>query len=365
MKAYIICIIVVTLINVISEQLLKRNNKKIGILLLGISLFVICFIAGVRSQEVGTDVNVYVTRLINVSESSAGFFQYIKNANSDLFFAILIYFGYLFKDINVVLFFIELAAALPIYIYAYLERKNQSLTVTVLIFLLTMYCTSLNLMRQSIAISICLLAYHYFNEKHYKKATVTLLIATLFHKTALIFVIAFFINYLINKKIEKKGNLIFIFVICMVFFSLFMDKFIALTSYSDYLESENLMRTFSIGSILKKLFWIGLGIISIRYRSNDEKKYNNVLVGTILAVVSLILTILSFKIPGTGRLGYYFNDVSYFLLVQAIPQSFKQKKEVLIALILILALLWWNMTAVDNDSSKVYPYHSDLVLFLN
>ena len=82
-------------------------------------------------------------------------------------------------------------------------------------------------------------------------------------------------------------------------------------------------------------------------------------------IISLILTITSFKIPGTGRLGYYFNNISYFLLIFEIPKAFCQKKEIMIGILIIVSLLWWNMTAVPNDSSQVYPYKSDIVTWLN
>ncbi len=364
MKAYIICIIVTLLLNFFAEKFFKKNHKFLGLLFMGISLFTLCFIAGVRNLTVGTDVNVYVSRLIHVSNNSIDIFNYLKNSNSDLLFALLIYLGNLSKSAHFVLFLIELAVALPIYIYAYKTKEKNSLSITILIFFLTMYCVSFNLMRQSIAIAICILAYYYFNNRQSNKAYILLIVAALFHKTALIFVVTFFINWMIKSRIKYKVFLIFLTIVCLVFAGLFMDKIVMLTSYSKYLNMSNFMRNFSWGSILKIIFWIGLGILSYNKIVDKEHKLDTI-IAILFASISLVLTITSFKIPGTGRLGYYFIDLFYFLIIFEIPKSFKQRKIILFIVVSILAILWWKMTAVENDISKVNPYKSDIINFLN
>ena len=229
-----------------------------------------------------------------------------------------------------------------------------------------MYCISLNLMRQSIAISICILSYHFFDNKKYKKSIILLIMAFMFHKTALIFIIILFINYIIKSKIKNKIIIISMIILLGLFATIFMDKIVSITSYSEYLNQSNLMRDFSVGSILKKLFWVALGgfcILSINKQSKIDNK--NFIIALIISIISLMLTITSFKIPGTGRLGYYFNDISYFLIIYEISNTFKQRKFVLIVLITLLFGLWWNMTAVKNDSSNVYPYKTSIIKFLN
>ncbi len=364
MKAYIICIIITLILNFFAEKSFKRNNKILGLSFLGISLFTLCFIAGVRNLTVGTDVNVYVSRLIHVSNNSIDIFNYLKNSNSDLLFALLIYLGNLSKSAHFVLFLIELAVALPIYIYAYKTKEKNSLSITILIFFLTMYCVSFNLMRQSIAIAICILAYYYFNNKHKNQAYFLVIIASLFHKTALIVIVALFINWMIKSKIKYKSFLMFLTIVCLIFSGLFMDKIVMLTSYSKYLNLSNFMRSFSWGSILKIIFWIVLGILSYN-KGVDKEHKQDTLIAIMFAIISLVLTITSFKIPGTGRLGYYFTDLFYFIIIFEIPRSFKQRKTILFFVVSILALLWWKMTAVENDISRVNPYKSDIIKFLN
>lgn len=364
MKAYVICIVVTLILNFFAEKFLKRDRKVKGIFLLFLSLIFLCTVAGARSITVGTDVNVYVSRLIVVCKESLGLFSYLRNANSDFLFALIIYISNLTNSTHFVLFMIEFAVAAPIYWYAYENREKNSLTLTILIFLLTMYCISLNLMRQSIAIAFSILAYHYFDKKNYKKSVILLIAASLFHKTALISVVAFCINKLIKSNFKYKIGIIFLSLFGLFLAGMFMDKIVMLTSYSRYLNMVNLMRSFSWLSLLKIIFWIVLGIFCYRF-GNDKEHKENTIIAVVFLLISLVLTITSFKIPGTGRLGYYFLDLAYFIIVFEIPKAFKQRKFILAIIILILFALWWNMTAVDNDSSRVYPYESDVIDFLN
>ena len=365
MKAYILLFICVTFINIINEKFFLKSNKKIlKMLFLIISIFLLCLIAGVRNVTVGTDVNVYVSRLYNISVNSSNLVWYLRHSNSDLLFAFVVYVGSLFKNIGYPLFLIEFMVTMPIYLYAYKESDKKSFTYLILIFLLTMYCISLNLMRQSIAMSICILSYHYFDKKEYKKTLFLLFIAFLFHKTALIFGMVYLINYVINNS--KKYKLIYILaiIILCVIATIFMEKIVGLTSYSSYIDRSSLIREFSINSILKKLMWILLAGVSTVFISDSCKK-NNLIIGNILMIISLALTFCSFKIPGTGRLGYYFLNMSYFLIIPEIPNAFKEKKFMANILLIIVIFFWVNMTHVKNDSSQVYPYKSDKIEWLN
>ena len=365
MKAYIVCIGITLIINLLATLFINKKNKIVGIVLLSLSLFIICFIAGVRDTTVGADVNGYVKRLTLVSESSPNFFVYMKNAGSDFLFSILVYFSYLSRNINVTLGIIELAVSLPIYIYAYINNKKTPVFVTILIFLLTMYCTSLNNMRQSIAISLSILSYYFYDElKKKKTAYFILFLAILFHRTAIVMLVAILINKIIKNdtKFNKKQAIIFIFII-ITLLSPLLEKIVSNSYYSYYLNNEN-SREFSIGTIIKKTFFVAIWAICLII-NKDKGKRLNITIGLIISILSLYCAIMSFIVPGLGRLGYYFTDLMYFLLIDYIPSVFKQKKIIAFLLIIVLSILWWKMTKVEDDPAKVYPYSSSSIQFLN
>lgn len=363
MKAYLICIIGATLINFINEKLFLGKRKIISLLLFFISLLFICGIAGARNITVGFDITVYVTRLYNLAVSS-DLIKFITHCNSDILFALLVYIGSIFKNINLVLFLIEFAVSLPIYIYAYKmkDKYNASFTAIILVFLLTMYCTSLSMMRQSIAMSICVLSYFYYDNNEKKKAYLIFLLACLFHKTAIIFLTIFIINKIIKSNVKDKNMLKFMLIAMIILLCLFVKPLVSLTAYSNYLELSS--RAFSVGAILKRVFWLVL-IILCRDKVKDNEYSNNLSVITILLIVGLLTTIMSFYTSGVGRIGYYFIDLANFLIILEVPKKFSEKKLILIVLLIIYGVLWWKSTCVVDDPSRVYPYRSDMVDFLN
>lgn len=365
MKAYVFVIIVTFIINLVNEFLLMKKDKKFKIfnwILYLLSLIIICSVAGARTVDVGTDVKGYVYRLVNLAKTSP-FFFYLKNSQSDLLFALLVYIGYLTKNINMVLFVIELAVAIPIFIYAYLERKRLSFTLCILIFLLTMYCQSLSMMRQSIAISLTILAYYFLDKNNVKKSLFIVLIAFLFHKTALIFLLIILISKIINKG---KYNVYYTFltILLLLIVTPFIDNLVSHSIYSNFLSDDAIVKQFSIGSIVKRFVFFIMWIMCIN-KANSSKKLNDISVGIIISIFSLYCTIMSFVIPGMGRLGYYFYDLNCILIFYYFPFKFKQKKFVTVMTILMYLGLWWNMTAVPNDTSNVYPYKSEIINFLN
>ena len=363
MKAYILCIVLVTIINFINEFLLNKKNSKSNIILYLLSLFLICFIAGSRSITVGRDIGTYVIRLANLTTTSNGIIDYLINSNSDFLFALLNYIGYIFKDYHVLLFVIELAVAFPVYIYAYLNRDKVPYTITILIFLLTMFCQSLNVMRQSIAISLSLLSYYFFNKNDKKKSYLILIVAFLFHKSAFITILIFLFDKVIRRY---KGNILYIilFILALIAVTPIASNIIEHTIYSSYVGNTLFMKNFSLGSIVKRLIFVFMWLLCLS-KSKDNNFYKESLIGLLISIFSLYCTILSFSIPGMGRLGYYFYDISCFLIVYKLPFLFKQRKLIYFLVLTLYVILWWNMTAVDNDSSEVYPYKSDVLNFLN
>lgn len=364
MKAYIICGILITLINYINEKFFIKKNKTIeSLVLIIISIFLLCIVAGVRDIKVGTDITVYVTRLISVAEETTNLINYLNLSESDLLFSLIIFLGFKIGDINTVLFMIELFVVIPIYMYAYLGKKEKSFTIIILVFFLTMYCISFNLMRQSLAMSFCILSYYFFDSQKKKKAFFLIIVAMLFHKTAFVFIGVLIINYLMKNKVKYRNISIILIVFGILISCQLMEYIVSISIYSDYLNRET--QIFSLGTIIKKLFWVLICVPFLMMKTKNQEDYSNILLGTIYAFIALVFTATSFSIPGTGRLAYYFTNLSYFILIFEIPKYFRERKIVLLILLMISVFSWWNMTAVSDDASGVYPYHSDIWEFLN
>ena len=143
-----------------------------------------------------------------------------------------------------------------------------------------------------------------------------------------------------------------------------IENIISATDYSSYLSNQDYMREFSIGSVAKRALFVILWIICLS-KKNDDADRRSIILGLMFSSVSLFCTIMSFKIPGMGRMGYYFFDVNNFMIIGMLPKRFSSKKMATLGIAVVYMLLWWNMTCVPNDPAGVYPYKSNIMTMLN
>ena len=225
MKAYIICFIFAILFIYLSEKNFNKKRKVAGTFFFILSLFVVCLIAGVRDLSVGTDIWYYFYDIFyRFSVKGQSLFFVMSSTSVELGFLLLVYASSIFNNVHISLFFAELAVALPIYLFAYKQRSKYSMCYTIAIFLLTMYCRSLNLMRQSIAIALIIYSIPFFEEKKYKKTAIVFIIACLFHFSAIASVLIYIFSMLSRKKIKYKYMYYFVLFTTLIVISFGLDK---------------------------------------------------------------------------------------------------------------------------------------------
>ena len=372
MKAYIITVITSFLFAFIGEEMIKKKKKLLGIGSLVFSLLILCIVAGARDLNVGKDIYYYFYQIFyDFSVKGYSIIKEIKSSNVEVGFIILVYVGSLLKNVNFALFLVELFTAAPIYIYAFKKRNEQSISFIILVFILTMYVRSFNLMRQSIAMSLVILSTAYFEKKDYKKTTGLFIAALTMHTSALAAILIYaFIIISKTKKDNKKILLMAVYfgLIVFVIGSEFMLKAL-FSRYARYIGGEYSYSSLNLMKIMKKMIWIFISAVYYKYalmlRKKEEYDYKVALVCLNLFMTDFILSILSIKIGNAGRIGYYFLNLGYILLCPNFLNICKQKSLVKIGLIFILFLFWYNMTAVINSGDQTYPYMSEFLTFLN
>lgn len=370
MRGYILCFAISLLFAYIGEKCLKRKKKLVGIIMLIFSLLTVSALAGLRSSNVGTDVENYpLNQYWLYYNEKMNFFSVIRKTGIEPLFSLLVLISTIFENFHFTLFFIELACAIPIYIYAYKIRENNSIVFIIFIFLMTIYVMSFNLMRQSIAISLIILSTYYFKMKEYKKTFFIYIISVLFHYSAVVCIVIYFImNIVINYKNENnKKNWMFLIFILAIALTLTMDKIIELipTKYSFYINSQYAFSSFSMLSLLKKFFLIGISLLIIYRIKNNEKLMNEQKMYFILLILDLVTYFMSFKVSTFGRLGNYFLYVGYFGIIPKIKYIFKQKMLTNALVCIVLFTFWYKMFIIDYQVDDCYPYQSDVLEILN
>jgi hypothetical protein len=368
MKAYIITIIIAYFFAFLGENLLKKNKKHMGMLNLVISLTVICLLAGVRDLSIGTDVYVYLYPMFKAFAFNGSSVIYqLQNSMTEIGFIILVYIIVsIFKNINILMFVVELCVALPIYIYAYKQKDKHSISFIILIFLLTMYVKSFNLIRQSVAMSLIILSTYYFDNKEYKKVIFLTILAFSFHTSAIICTLIYALIIISKLKGKTKNILLLLVYVGLIFITISIIPILN-TFFSKYAlyVSKVSESTITFARIIKKLFWIVLSFGYLHFTKNNKENHEKAVFCLNLFITEFILYFMNIKVHVAGRLGYYLLNLGYIVLCTNMLKVCKQKNFMKLFLIIVLFAFWYKMTAIINSGDGTYPYMSNILTFLN
>lgn len=179
-----------------------KKNKWIFLFLSIIVLAIPSLFAGFRGSEVGTDVEVYALPEFTASLRYKNISDYLEWTGTDIGFAVLAWLcANLFNSFNVFLIIIELLQLFPIYIVAMKLKDKAEPWLVVFTFFCLHYIVGFNIMRQSMAASFVLLAYVLMKEKRIVQMILSILIAQLFHSTAIVgYALIYAISFVFRMK---------------------------------------------------------------------------------------------------------------------------------------------------------------------
>lgn len=201
----------------------------------------------VTPYQGGTDAYSYVYDFLNSSYNDIlyrGFFDnLIELRITEPLFMLLTIFVRSLTD-NYHLYFLVcytiIAYSICKYIFHYYNSQSCFVSL-VLAFSFILY--SFNILRGSLAVSLCLLGFVFFDKKKWLKGLLLIISASLIHYTALCCLLIFILWYSFEKDIIKfeRKDLIFIIVSINLFFIIMSDSisnYMLSTKYALYFSSE-------------------------------------------------------------------------------------------------------------------------------
>ena len=100
-------------------------------------------------------------------------------------------------------------------IYKKFDRKLATFSVVILFFTYTFYQLNFNQIRQGLAVSFCLWATYYLMEGRWKPFVLFVYIASLYHVTALFFLVSWFLRYVTLTKTKFYFSFVLILLLSM------------------------------------------------------------------------------------------------------------------------------------------------------
>ncbi len=319
--------------------------------------FLVPFVLSSFRWEVGTDYKTYISlyEAINSLSTGAQWVQQLLEVEP-LYVLMNLLVKAIFNN-PLPIFFIS-ALLLLGFLFRAMEDYHEKLSVmlAVFVFLMLIFSTTLNIMRQMISVSIMFYATRYVLAHNYRKAALWLFLALMFHYSALI-VLPFWLfrgtkRYERNVRIAMFSGLMLLFVLGTVFGSLF-DRIRFLYTNETGSSPDVVLR---IGlMLLRAPILVPILLFRKQLIAHDERNRFWI----IMAVFEVAFSYLGYILDVLNRLSLYF-AVSWIILLPALVRSMPTRGgqyRMGAYVTLVCTGLWVFNTAISNYGD-VLPYKS-------
>lgn len=363
---------------------LSHKNKHGSYVCLSIAILLPVLLAAFRDPGVGSDTLGYVedvwSHIVWLGTWEGFCLDFINGDFYDIepVYLLTNWISYMCgDDIHWVYFFTSLCIVAPIYITAYNNRKSAPVWLSITLFLLLYYNLSLNMIRQSMALSFCVYSFKYLEKRRWKPLVLWLIIIMFTHNTGIFYLafLFFYRVYKMNKGILRRFliRMTYAGLVCIfLFFNSLLLLLIALgvipEKFMLYLaivgEQEiDLTTTLTFLFILSVLSFIYLIMKKRKSSTGDlmsdvDLCFQVKLIGTILFTTSLVSR-------WAFRVSYYFNSPADCIFLPRTIALLRSRNltlyKLLIAALIGFCLFAWYWGTCVTMLNEVYPYKSAIL----
>lgn len=321
-----------------------------------ICYFPIMLVYGLRSENVGVDTRTYTE-----------YYHWFEEFKLSQIASTIIEPGYVFINVIAKRLFNSVVAVhficgiiiLSVFLYAInFFYKEINMGFATFIFFMTLYAISCNQVRQSMAVCIVLISYRYLENKKIIKFFLLILIAMLFHKTALIAIISYIIFWGVSDKNKWKFRLILCLIsiatpLISVVIQGVLDNMSIYGQYTAYLLNEFNIKelTFFCYVVPELLIFTLLEWFQIE---NEEKTRNEKFVNVFW--VEIVFQMSQTIWPDLLRMGYYFMFVRLLCVPLLLSNIVPSKRKNMYILVTIWYLVFYIVFFIIQNGHATYPY---------
>lgn len=215
------------------------------------------------------------------------------------------------------LFFVVAMIIMTFVIFSiYKKREVIDVKISTFIFMVGLYLFSFNGMRQSLAISICILAIIFLSEGKLIRSIFLILLASTFHLSALICLGVIVFKYALSSKYYKQ---ILVIIVLVVFYFITHRKLLGeiilwvtgSSYYAGYVIRDATIEANIFMYFIKALPVLLIGFLDIRYYKLQKDMYQVYAVVVVGYIIGAMGTMTDTQV---GRLGDYFEYLNIILM---------------------------------------------------
>lgn len=335
------------------------KNKFMSFIFVALGCIPLSLLAAYRADTIGTDVMVYVKPIFKLACSTTNLFFLINTkANTEIGFLLLNWVVTRFtSNFSVYLFIIEYLIMIFFAIGLY-RMKNEKISIYIgmMLFCFLFYNRTLNIVRQMLAVSIIFMNLKDLFEDKKLKFAITILIASIFHSSAILMLPIVYLNNIKSKKIKNFAYiLLIVFLLFYEKFTIFLvNKGILTTKYLSYLNDSTAVHNINFSEEIIRIIFI-----FILYFRNKNLNKNVLYYDKIknFIVIDFILLQLGSLVAYANRISWYFFIVYIFAFSNCIGHM-KKNKSIFILGLFILLVFYWRWSFIYCGYGETYPYKS-------
>mgnify|MGYP004461583291 CR=1 FL=1 len=342
----------------------KAKNKKIKFLFGAIAILLPSALAGLRDYSIGTDVETYGNIWFKNACNANDYFGYIQHAMWDsigIGYATLNYIVAMFTN-NAHWFYFILSLIANLFIYFGLRRNKDICSIPdgSIVYYFVFYCIFLNALRQSVAVAIVFWGFYYIRNNNLIKYAFTVILASLFHTTALVALLMYAIHWTINKKNHNIRKVILIACLAVVSLEFWnVITFLSKHGMIPYRYGAYVDHSSSGGGVITRIIFYGLFYFVLCFFSrfsnhspleNDFKIYN---------LISVLFSLLAVREAQSVRIVMYYDILLVYYFSYTLKSNLIVKKDKIgfKIIMIIFVLLYWIVVFGIRKSDQVVPYH--------
>ena len=298
-----------------------------------IAILVPTLFEGLRDEFVGDDMLGYGSEWFYSMNEDEGLMTILESAQTPEYaYHLLIYIcKKISQDINVFMTACALIKMTAVTLFAYRMREQLSSMLFLFSYYCFFYVTSFSMMRQGLAVAICIYSLYYLSNRDYLRFLPIVIIAYFFHNSAILMLLLLPIYYMRNLKYKYYiifGSIVFVFFSIEILFELVLMTPLFKSGMADLYINSGVPSAKT--NILIALIFMGYGIYyhyfeeeELEEDESDERPY----LLMISSAMTLLFLMLSSYIEVAFRMSYYMFIVSVAIVAMFIYNSEQYRLE--------------------------------------
>ena len=318
----------------IDEQKLNKNRLH-KVFWMGMILFLF---AALRHISVGIDVQEYAKNYELISKYDFKEIMILKEGRDPVFSIFCKLLTYISASPNFMLAVIGAIVAFSFSYYVY-NQKGDVLLSYILFITFRLYAFTLTGLRQALALSLCWIAFVMLQKRKNILFFVLTLTASLFHLSAIVFVLAWII-YKFSKPMVSFTVCAIIAAIDLISSHAIISVFSSLMTedrFEEYTHIDNISTYTGGGTFYLYIFFFAFMIFAMFFGKKDENTTDTNKIFNV-ACVAMMIYVICQNLPVFFRMSYYFILPFYTLIPKSIDAVFKKNDAFLVRSFIILML---------------------------